>query len=127
MAARVVHFEIGLRDAKNIAFYRKVFGWPIPTDNPWNYGIVEPEGENSIGGGIVTLPPDAPSAYVTVYVAVEDVAASLAAANREGGKTLLEPQEIPDVGIIAQFSDPEGNRIGLFRPFSTTINPKEEM
>lgn len=114
MSARVVHFEIALRDAKNIDFYRKVFGWPISLDNPWNYGVVDTEGENSIGGGIFS---DAPEAYVTFYVAVEDVTESLAKANREGGKTLMEPQEISGVGIIAQFSDPEGNRVGLFTPF----------
>lgn len=113
MANAVVHFEIAVRDAKSVDFYRKVFGWPIPMDNEWNYGMVEPSGERSIGGGI--FHNDEGTGYVTVYVAVDDVAASLAKAVAEGGKTAMEPRDIPGIGTIATFTDPEGNLIGLFR------------
>jgi hypothetical protein len=116
MSDRVVHFEIGLRDVKNIDFYRKVFGWPIPMDNEWNYGMVEPDGNGSIGGGIFHMKEGA--GYVTVYVAVDDVAASLAKANAQGGKTVDGPRDLPGIGTIAMFTDPEGNIIGLYKPMA---------
>jgi len=115
----VVHFEIGVKDAKTIEFYRKVFGWRIPLDNEWNYGTIEAAGEGTISGGIFQVGDNAPAGYVTVYVRVDDVAASLTKAVAEGGHALYGPQEMPGIGTIAMFSDPEGNMMGLFAPASS--------
>jgi uncharacterized protein len=32
-----------------------------------------------------------------------------------GGKTIVEPTEIPGVGQFAMFSDPDGNVVGVLR------------
>jgi len=112
MASPVVHWEIGGRDAAKLeAFYSKLFGWNINTENP-EYGMVDPGSDGGIGGGIMQAHGDVPP-YVTIYVHVEDLAASLAKAGELGGVTIKPPEPIPGVGSFALFQDPEGNVIGL--------------
>ena len=55
-------------------------------------------------------------AYVTIYVEVDDLNKSLAAAEHLGGTSLLPPTAIPGVGDFALLSDPEGNTIGILHP-----------
>lgn len=57
-----------------------------------------------------------PHRYVTVYVQVDDLEASLAKAGKLGGKTVVPPQEVPGMGYFAWFQDPEGHCIGLWKP-----------
>ena len=51
--------------------------------------------------------------HVTFYVAVADVTAALELIESKGGKKAFGPHPIPDGGIIAGFTDPEGHLIGL--------------
>ena len=50
---------------------------------------------------------------VTFYVDTDDLQASLDKAEALGGKTVLEPMDIPDGPSIAMFADPQGNVVGL--------------
>jgi predicted enzyme related to lactoylglutathione lyase len=50
---------------------------------------------------------------VTVYVEVEDVAATLAEVERHGGSIIQQPFEIPGYTTVGRFADPEGNQIGI--------------
>ncbi|MGA3370912.1 MAG: VOC family protein [Terracidiphilus sp.] len=105
----VVHFEILGRDKKLLEeFYKSIFNWQIEPLEDW-YSLVKPG--SGIGGGIGAR--DQYAGHVTFYVAVEDVAAALALIESKGGKTAFGPQPIPDGGIIAGFTDPEGHLIGL--------------
>lgn len=110
--APVAWFEIGGKDGEALQkFYADLFGWKIDADNPMKYGMTEPIG-NGVGGGIYgDSDPN-----VTVYVAVDDLAATLARANELGGKTMMEPSDVPGGPTIALFADPAGNRIGLLIP-----------
>lgn len=120
-AAPVVHFEVIGKDGKKLQdFYSKLFDWKIDANNPMNYGMVtaagqgtEP-GKGSIGGGVGAGQPGHP-AYVTFYVQVPDLAASLKKAESLGGKTVVPPTEIPNVVTFALFNDPEGNLIGMVK------------
>jgi len=49
------------------------------------------------------------------YIGVEDCDASAATAVRLGATTLMEPQDIPDVGRIAMFADPFGARFAIIK------------
>jgi predicted enzyme related to lactoylglutathione lyase len=111
MANAVTHWEIHGQDGKKSQdFYASLFGWKIDADNPMNYGMVSaPDGEG-IGGGIAQA-MDSPS--VTIYVEVEDLDATLEAAEALGGKTILPPSDVPGGPKLAQFADPDGNVIGL--------------
>ena len=51
---------------------------------------------------------------VLIYIATDDIDASLAKINKLGGKTLVPKNEIPDIGWYAVFTDPTGNKFGLY-------------
>jgi predicted enzyme related to lactoylglutathione lyase len=116
MAQPVVHWEIAAKDAKKAQeFYSKLFDWTVDANNPMNYGMVRSGGgQGGIDGGIFAPGNGAP-AYVTFYVQVDDLQSYLAKAESLGGKTVMPPTPIPNVGSIAMFSDPDGNFIGLFK------------
>jgi hypothetical protein len=105
----VVHFEIIGKDQKLLeSFYQSVFNWEI-TPAMEGYSLVKPGG--GIGGGIGAMAEA--RQHVTFYVAVEDVSATLADIESKGGNKAFGPHPIPDGGIIAGFTDPEGHLIGL--------------
>ena len=111
MAGKVMHFEVEGRDGKRLReFYASLFEWKIDANNPMQYGLVAAEAPG-IAGGIGQA--DAPR--VTFYVAVPDLHAALAQAKRLGGRTVMEPQQVPNGPEIAHFADPEGNVIGLVK------------
>jgi predicted enzyme related to lactoylglutathione lyase len=111
MANAVTHFEIHGRDGKKTQeFYVSLFGWSIDANNPMNYGMVSAPGGEGIGGGI-TQAMGEPT--VTVYVEVDDLDATLKAAESLGGKTVLPASDVPGGPRLAQFADPDGNVIGL--------------
>lgn len=113
MANPVVHFEILGKDGAALQkFYGDLFGWSIDAGNPMNYGMVT-AGEGGIGGGVAATPDG--SSLVTVYVAVDDLQAALDKAEQLGGTTVMPPMDVPGGPSIAQFTDPEGNRIGLVK------------
>jgi hypothetical protein len=108
----VAWFEIHGKDGKKVQkFYSDLFGWKVDASNPLGYGMVE-AGEGGIGGGL-TGSDQAPR--VTVYVQVDDLAASLKKAETLGGKTVLPPTAVPNGPNIAMFADPEGNVIGIMK------------
>jgi len=112
MADKVIHFEICGNDGKRLRnFYTSLFGWKIDANNPMEYGIVSAE-PGGIGGGVAQS-PNGP--MVTFYVEVADPAKALEQAKSLGGKTLLEPMQVPGGPLIALFADPEGNAIGLVK------------
>jgi uncharacterized protein len=111
MANAVTHFEIHGKDGKKTQdFYASVFGWSIDADNPMNYGMVSAPGGEGIGGGIAQAMGQP---MVTIYVEVEDLDATLKAAEALGGKTILPASDVPGGPRLAQFADPDGNVIGL--------------
>ena len=111
MAQPVVHFEVLGKDGKKLQeFYGKLFDWNVDANNPMQYGMVA-AGEGGIGGGVAASQDGKPA--VTFYVNVSDLAAALAKAESLGGKTVMPPMAVPGGPEIAQFSDPEGNVIGL--------------
>jgi uncharacterized protein len=120
MGQPVLHFEvIGKDGGKLQGFYAQMFDWEIDANNQMNYGIVPREGntdENGVGiGGGVGAGPEGYAGHVTFYVEVPDVEASLARAERLGGKRLMGPDTVMPGLEIGQFSDPEGHLIGVMR------------
>lgn len=110
----ISHVEIPAENPTEVsAFYRDVFGWKIETNVEHNYVTYQDGG--SLRGGFER--PGAPTykqGRLLVYLATDDIDASLADVEAHGGKTVLPKTEIPHVGSWAVFSDPAGNHIGLF-------------
>ena len=112
MANPVTHFEIHGRDGKRTQeFYASVFGWSIDTNNPMDYGMVAAQDHEGIGGGITQSMTGEP--MVTIYVEVPDLDATLEQVESSGGKTVMPPSDVPGGPRLAQFTDPDGNLIGL--------------
>ena len=114
MGHPIVHWEIAAKDAnKAREFYGALFDWKIEVDPALNYGLVDTGGEG-INGGIFQAQGEMPP-YLTVYVNVDDLQAYLDKAESLGGKTIVPPTPIPNMGAFAMFHDPEGNLVGLFK------------
>lgn len=111
MANSVVHFEATGKDgAKLRDFYGRVFGWQFNVMPEMDYGIVD-NGGRGINGGIGT----APEANALFYVAVPDPDATLKEAESLGGKVTMPVMTIPNIVTLAQFTDPDGNLIGIVK------------
>jgi predicted enzyme related to lactoylglutathione lyase len=126
MAGRVVHFEAVAKDGDKIRdFYGKVFGWSFNVMPEMDYGLVD-NGGKGINGGIGGLGEgdgSAPKPMAPFYVAVADPQAALDKAESLGGKTTMPVMEIPNVVTLAQFTDPDGNLIGLVKDDGTQQMP----
>jgi predicted enzyme related to lactoylglutathione lyase len=110
----VTHFEVVGEDGKKLQdFYSKVFSWKVNADNPMSYGMVSAEGGQGIGGGIAGYPGGMEGRGVTFYIEVASLEAALKDIEQAGGKTVMQPDDVPGGPGMAQFMDPEGNRIGL--------------
>jgi predicted enzyme related to lactoylglutathione lyase len=119
MGRAVVHFEVTGGDADKLReFYGGLFDWEINADNPMSYGIVDREAnlDQGIGiGGGISAAPQGSEGYVTFYVSVDDVEAALQKAESLGGSRVVGPMQVPDGPELGQFTDPEGNLIGVVK------------
>jgi len=114
MGQPVVHFEIGCGDlAKTQDFYAALFDWKMEKYGP--AAMIATGSEQGIQGHITALGHE-PHHYVTIYVQVDDLQAYLEKTGRLGGKTLVPPTEVPNMGHFAWLTDPDGNVIGLWKP-----------
>jgi len=114
MGAPVTHFEIISRNGEQMKkFYSELLGWEINSNNPMNYGLVQPQGRG-IGGGVGSPGPDGMT-HVTFYAEVTDPQATLDKAVSMGGSVVVPVTVIPGMVTFALFSDPDGNRIGIVK------------
>ena len=125
MAYPVTHFEINAQDAPATQkFYRDLFGWDIDTNNPDNYGMIDTKNKGTgINGGIGASQQG--KSWVTFYVETDDPAATLAKAERLGGRRVMEPMQSMNV-VYALFADPEGNVIGLAKMDRTQQDQRDQ-
>jgi predicted enzyme related to lactoylglutathione lyase len=106
----VMWFEVLGKNAGALTqFYGRLFGWTFGGD-PATYGTVK-ENARGIPGGVGMSYPGTRE-WVTFYVETPDVAASLADAERLGGRVVMPRTELFDV-TLGVFEDPEGHAIGL--------------
>jgi predicted enzyme related to lactoylglutathione lyase len=114
MSDPVVQWQIVTTNPDAVAaFYRKLFGWTITTQNALGYREVE-TGGGGMSGGIWPSPPDGHS-FVQLFVSVADVTASLEQALRLGAKTIVPATTLPDGDTIAIVADPNGMTFGLLQ------------
>jgi predicted enzyme related to lactoylglutathione lyase len=115
----IVHVELSANDLKAAGnFYKDLFGWKIEHDEKLNYSQFTPEA--APGGGFNPVGENTQAGEVVVYVSTDDIDGTLAKVNKLGGSALMPKTEIPGVGWFGLFSDPTGNKLGLF----TSMNPQ---
>ncbi len=109
----IAHLELSASDpAAASRFYAELFGWKIEHNEKFDYYIFEDEG---VRGGFVE--PDGTqhrAGDVVVYFGTDDIDATLERVQALGGRVLVPKTEIPGVAWWALFSDPTGNRLGLY-------------
>ena len=100
-------------------FYGKLFGWELEVmqTNDMSYTMAKASGKEV--AGMMSMPPEAgemPPMW-GAYVTVTDVEASAKEAEALGGKIMLAPRDIPDIGRFCVICDPQGAAISLITYF----------
>ncbi len=115
MGNAVVQFQILSKAPEETAsFYAALFGWSVDANNPMGYRQIRTGSSEGIQGGIWPAPPQAPN-FVQLFMAVEDVKASVEKAESLGAKMLIPPTMLPDGDEMAVLHDPQGMSFALWR------------
>lgn len=116
-----IWYELATTDVAGAQkFYGDVIGWTterFPGPEP-PYWIVK-AGNDGIGG-MMSIPkepdPPTPTPSWVGYVEVDDVDTTVKKAKALGGTSRVDPHDIPTVGRIAAFADPQGAVIAIIKP-----------
>ena len=124
----VIHFEMPYQDQNRVAtFYEQVFGWTMNKTGPEYGGYVtahtaDTDANNmvktpgTINGGFYPNSPEIPGPKNTrVIVSVDDIKAAMKAVEAAGGKVQGDPVDIPSIGLWVNFTDSEGNLVGMLQ------------
>ena len=98
-------------------FYSKVVPWKTQDSGMPSYTLWM-AGKTQIGG-LTGLPESAEAGtppHWIVYIATPDVDATVADAERLGGKVVKEPADIPNMGRFAVLTDPQGATFAVYTP-----------
>ena len=103
--------DLGTPDvAATTAFYTALFGWTANEGPPEAGGyIIYNLGDQPVAGAGPLMSEGQPTAWTT-YFATDDAAATAAKVEAAGGKTLMEPMQVMDVGQMGLFMD-SGNAV----------------
>ena len=115
----VWHEHVSTDPASAQEFYGQLLGW--------EYEVVTPGGEDyttissggQMHGGFPPVPEGTPAHWVG-NVQVESVDAAVEKAKAGGGKVLVDPMDIPEVGRYAVVMDPQGAVVATFEPADDT-------
>jgi len=110
------------------AFYDAVVGWNVDGQSslPNSYRMIG-RSDGKSAGGILPLTEEMqqhgarPTWLGYLYVA--DVDDSVAAIERDGGKTYMAPFDIPNVGRVAMVADPPGAPFYIMKPIPPEGQP----
>jgi uncharacterized protein len=131
----VMHFEMPAEDLERVRrFYEGAFGWQTTQLGPEAGDFVlaftiesdektrMPKRPGAINGGFSKR--TMPDQHVKVTILVDDIREAMRRVEAAGGKVLGgsqnpgEPDEMPGVGLFAQFMDTEGNVGTIYQDFT---------
>jgi predicted enzyme related to lactoylglutathione lyase len=117
MGQPVVHWELWSENPDEIArFYQTVFDWQIRLiPEMMNYRLVETGAAGGINGGIMKPQAGPWPAKLSFYIDVDDIDAYGKRIVDEGGRIVVGKTEVPGVGQMALFEDPDGRVLGLWK------------
>lgn len=98
-------------------FYSEVYGYSVEAMDMGPVGTyrILKRGD-AMDGGIMKSPPEMSGAtHWMTYIAVDDVDAMSARAEKLGGKVLNPPMDVPNIGRMAVIQDPAGTVFSLFK------------
>ncbi len=110
----IAHFAIHATECRRAkTFYETVFQWKFQPWGPPEFWLIETS-PGAIGGSLQKRPQPAVAGGQNGYectIAVADIHATAAAITLAGGRLLLSPFTIENVGTLVGFHDPEGNSV----------------
>jgi len=116
MGQPVVHWEFWSENTEELAeFYSKVFDWNVKFVPEMNYHFVDTESEQGIGGGIMTPQKGPWPSNLTFYIDVDDLATYREKIEAAGGKIVVSEMDVPGVGSLMLFEDPDGRILGCWK------------
>ncbi len=127
----VVHFEMSYADRERVAlFYQKTFNWNMEMLGPemGEYVVAHTSETNAkgmiqkpgmINGGFYKKQPKEEFNVPSVVIAVDSVEDTITKIEKNGGKVVNQPMDIPGIGRYASFIDTEGNRASILKPIET--------
>jgi predicted enzyme related to lactoylglutathione lyase len=116
MGRPVVHWELWSEDPGKVSeFYKRVFGWEIRHIPEMNYRLVETGGEGGINGGIMKPQAGPWPGKLAFYIDVDDLDAYMAKIKDAGGKIVVDKMDVPGVGQLSLFEDPDGRVLGMWK------------
>ena len=122
MPNNLVFFAVHADDVPRARrFYEKVFGWKFQPWGPPDFFMIATGDTEDPGicGALQKRHEVVPGERMNGYecaISVVDIDATAAAVVANGGKIMMAKCEIPTVGWIIKFQDPEGNIVGAKQP-----------
>ena len=104
------------------AFFSKLLGWNLKKVDAGEFGIYtlfQKNGKDVAGMMNPTSDTPGEGSYWHSYIAVEDIDNCANKTIELGGKVLVPPHDVPDVGRICAVSDPTGAIIHLMQPVNS--------
>ena len=99
-------------------FFVALFGWEAEKQQmgPMEYTLFS-QGEQQVAGMMEVAPEmgEMPSAWIA-YLVVDDCDARVARATEAGGKALMPPMDLPEIGRTTWLQDPQGAVLGILQP-----------
>jgi predicted enzyme related to lactoylglutathione lyase len=118
MPATFRHFAINADDVPRAKrFYERVFGWTFDAWGPPNYYQIKTAGAGLLGAlqERRELQPGVRMTGFEASLGVDDLKATIAAVEDQGGRILMPPYRIEGVGELIYFEDTEGNFVGAMQ------------
>ena len=115
---RVIHFELFAKEPDRASdFYSEIFGWLLTKKvaGKEDYWLISTGqgSERGINGGMKTRASGQTGMIPTIEV--EDVDATLAKVETQGGKVVEPKKKIGGTGYLAYCSDTEGNLFAILQ------------
>ena len=97
------------------AFYGELFGWALHDEQAPDMVYTMAKAGDKDVAGMMAIPDEAKGMPATwgAYVTVDDVDKQVKRVESLGGKIMVPPRDIPDVGRFAVISDPQGAMLSI--------------
>lgn len=98
-------------------FYGELFGWEAGEPSPefGGYFMFNRAGV-PVAGAMGDMPDNPAQNLWKIYLATDDIARTVKAAEAEGGQIVVPAMPVADLGIQAVLTDPTGAGVGVWQP-----------
>ena len=122
-----IWYELATNDLDAaVKFYKDVIGWGTELWQDTGPYLRWTADKIPVGGAAVVSDDDKKTGakpHWFAYVLVDDVDALAKKADSLGGKTIVPPTDIPDVGRFSRIADPHGATLGVLKPMGGPAQP----